>query len=187
MRLPEHDKNWFALQVRTRTEHRVATILRAKGYEEFLPTRNGRRRRASLPPAPLFPGYVFCRLNPTVYGLIVTTPGVIRIVEFGGKPAVIDPEEIRSVQLIVNSGATVCVSRGLHPGDKVCITEGPLRGAVGILASIRPKQRLLVSITMMMRTVIAEVDPEWVAGVDPIASRHLQAPVAHAQTECSIN
>ncbi len=132
-------------------------------------------------PAPLFPGYVFCRLNATVYGLIVTTPGVIRIVEFGGKPAVIDPEEIRSVQLIVNSGAPVCVSKGLHPGDQVCITEGPLRGAVGVLASIRPKQRLLVSITMMMRTVIAEVDPDWVATANPIPSRQWQAPIGSAQ------
>src|SRR5207302_8026657 len=184
--LPEHDKSWFALQVRTRTEHRVATILRAKGYEEFLPTRNVRRRRAFVP-APLFPGYVFCRLNPTVYGLIVTTPGVIRIVEFGGKPAVIDPEEIRSVQLIVNSGATVCVSKGLHPGDKICITEGALPGAVGILASIRPKQRLVVSITMIMRTVIAEVDPDWVAAANPMASRHLQAPLAPASSAYSVN
>ena len=175
----EHEKSWFALQVRTRTEYRVATILRAKGYEEFLPTRNVARRKTASP-VPLFPGYVFCRLNPNVYGLIVTTPGVIRIVEFGGKPAAIDPEEIRSVQLIVNSGASVCVWKGLHPGDKVCVAEGPLRGAVGILVAIRPKHRLLVSITMMMRTVMAEIDPEWVAAVEPVASRKPQAALCHA-------
>ena len=93
---------WFALQVRTRTEHQVATMLRAKGYEEFLPTHNVKNKKSASFPAPLFPGYVFCRINPNAHGLIVTTPGVIRIVEFGGKPAPVDPEELRSVQLIVN-------------------------------------------------------------------------------------
>jgi transcription antitermination factor NusG len=165
-----YEEKWFALQVRTRTEQRVATILRAKGYEEFLPTRSVKRRSASSQ-IPLFPGYVFCRINAHVYGLIVTTPGVIRIVEFGGRPAPIDPEEIRSIQLIVNSGAPTCVWKGLQPGDKVCIEDGPLRGAVGILNSILPKHRLLVSISMMMRTVVAEVDPEWVAAVRPAAFR----------------
>jgi transcription antitermination factor NusG len=163
----DSDRNWFALQVRARTECRVATILRAKGYEEYLPTQK-LKKRSTFSQVPLFPGYVFCRVNPHVYGLIVTTPGVIRIVEFGGKPAPVDPEEIRSIQLIVNSGVPVCVLKGLHPGDKVSIEDGPLRGAVGTLTSIRPKQRLLVSITMMMRTVVAEVDPEWVAAAVPL-------------------
>ena len=161
---------WFALQVRTRTEHQVATMLRFKGYEEFLPIHNV-RKRSILSPVPLFPGYVFCRINAHAYGLIVTTPGVIRVVEFGGKPAPIDPEEIRSIQLIVNSGVPISVWKGLNVGDKICIEEGPLQGVVGILASIRPK-RLLVSITMMMRTVVAEVDPEWVSAVGPALPRN---------------
>jgi transcription termination/antitermination protein NusG len=159
-----YEEEWFALQVRTRTEHRVADLLRVKGYEGFLPTRSIKKRGALLQ-VPLFPGYVFCRVNPHVYGLIVTTPGVIRIVEFAGRPAAIDPEEIRSIQLIVNSGVPTCVMKGLQPGDKVCIEDGPLRGAVGILTCIRPKHRLLVSITMMMRTVVAELDPEWVTAI----------------------
>ncbi|PYP93106.1 MAG: hypothetical protein DMG65_01920 [Candidatus Angelobacter sp. Gp1-AA117] len=46
-----------------------------------------------------------------------------------------------------------------------------MRGALGVLISIRPKQRLLVSISMMMRTVIAEVDPEWVSAASPAPPR----------------
>lgn len=169
---------WFALQVKTRTEHQVAALLRVKGYEEFLPTHNVRKKRV-LSQVPLFPGYVFCRINSHAYGLIVTTPGVIRIVEFGGRPAPIDPDEIRSIQLIVNSGVPICVWKGLNVGDKIRIEEGPLRGAVGVLTSILSKQRLLVSISMMMRTVVAEVDPEWVTAVGPVALR--KPPVSTKQ------
>jgi|SRR6476646_772801 len=161
---------WFALQVRSRTEHQVAAILQSKGYEEFLPVSRV-RKKDSWCAVPLFPGYVFCRINPHSCGLIVTTPGVIRFVEFGGRPASIDPEEIKSIQVIVNSGVAACVMQGVHLGDRVCIQEGPLKGAIGILTSIRAKQRLVVSITMMMRTVAAEVDPSWVAALTPLPSR----------------
>jgi hypothetical protein len=82
-------------------------------------------------------------------------------------------EEIRSIQLIVNSGVPISVRKGLNVGGKICIEEGPLQGVVGILASIRPK-RLLVSIIMMMRTVVAEVDPEWVSAVGPALPRNPQ-------------
>jgi transcription antitermination factor NusG len=173
-----HGVEWFALQVRTRTEHQVATILRAKGYEEFLPTHTIQKRRANSCLLPLFPGYVFCRFNPNAHGLIVTTPGVIRIVEFGGKPAPIDPAELHSIKLIVDSGVPSYVWQGLHLGDMVYIQKGPLQGVVGILASIRRRQRLLVSITMMMRTIVAEVNPEWVTAFTPFRSTK---PVASYQ------
>ena len=90
-----YDAQWFAVQVKARAERNVASLLQAKGYEEFLPVTTARRagRKCEIP---LLPGYVFCRMNPNVQGLIVTTPGVIKIISFGGKPAPIDPEEIHS-------------------------------------------------------------------------------------------
>jgi transcription antitermination factor NusG len=165
---------WFALQVKIRTEHQVATILRSKGYEEFLPTHNVNKKQTA-DRKPLFPGYVFCRVNPMCVGLIVTTPGVLRIVKFGEKPAPIDPEEIRSIQLIADSGVPLSILQGLSVGDKVSIEDGPLRGAIGILSSIRSGRRLLVSISMMMRTVAAEVNPEWVRAVIPLQGNNVSA------------
>lgn len=178
MLVPGSKDQWFALQVRTRTEPQVSTILRAKGYEEFLPTYKA-RRSGTVTDSPLFPGYLFCRITSQACGLIVTTPGVIRIVEFGGKPAPIDSDEIRSLQVLVTSGAPLSAWHGLELGDRVYIEEGPLRGAVGVLTSFRAKQRLTVSITLMMRTVSAEIDHEWVTSLSPV---RLRKPV---QPECN--
>jgi hypothetical protein len=53
---------WFALRVKSRTEKVVATIARNKGYEEFLPLYQCRRKwsdRFKSVELPLFPGYVF--------------------------------------------------------------------------------------------------------------------------------
>ena len=158
---------WFALQVRVHREQQVATMLRWKGYEEFLPTARPLRRDSAVH-VPLFPGYIFCRLRPESQGLIVTTPGAIRIVSFGGKPAEIDAEEIRSIRLVVESGAPAYSVQGLEVGNVVRVEEGPLRGVTGILTSIRKQTRLLISITMMMRTLVAEVCPEWVKRVTPV-------------------
>lgn len=58
---------WFVIQVRPRYEKIVASVLRAKGYEEFLPLHTARRRwsdRTKELEVPLFPGYLFCRLDP---------------------------------------------------------------------------------------------------------------------------
>jgi transcription antitermination factor NusG len=171
-----NDSEWFALQVRSRTEYQVATILRAKGYEEFLPASSVKKKGFSSP-VPLFPGYVFCRINPHAHGLVVTTPGVIRIVGFGGKPVPIDPEEIQSIQLIVKSGVPTCVLYGLHPGDRVCIKEGPLQGAIGVLTSIRAQRRFVISLHMMMRTVAVEVNPEWITMLESLPPRPRHNPL----------
>jgi transcription antitermination factor NusG len=168
------ESNWFALQVRAKTEHRVSEMLCSKGYEGFLPTSTHKRGRPERM-CPLFPGYIFCRINPDAQGLIVTTPGVIRILGFGGRPVPIDPEEVRSIQLLMDSGAPMCSLNGLHPGDKVRVIEGPLRGAVGTVASVRTQHRLVISIAMMMRTVVAEVQPEWISAVAPLAKARYAA------------
>ncbi|HWG39069.1 MAG TPA: transcription termination/antitermination NusG family protein [Candidatus Acidoferrales bacterium] len=161
-----YDAQWFAVQVKARAERNVASLLQAKGYEEFLPVTTARRagRKCEIP---LLPGYVFCRMNPNVQGLIVTTPGVIKIISFGGKPAPIDPEEIHSLQLIVKSNFPVVAHRPLQIGEKVRVEHGPLRGAVGVLLSmLHNKHRLVVCITMLMRAIAVEVDQDWVKPVE---------------------
>jgi transcription termination/antitermination protein NusG len=158
---------WFALQVRMRTEHQVADALRSKGYEQFLPT-FPRHMRSEKPAKPLFPGYVFCRMTSEVQGPIVTTPGVIRIVSFGGKPASIDAEELASIRVIVEARVPVSTGIGLQVGDQVRIEEGPLRGVVGVLQQVDKRTRLVVSINMMMRIVATEVKAEWLHWMSPV-------------------
>src|ERR1700722_18773633 len=58
---------WFALRVRSNHERVAATHLRGKGYEEFAPSYKTERQwsdRRKTTEQFLFPGYVFCRLDP---------------------------------------------------------------------------------------------------------------------------
>lgn len=57
---------WFALRVKSRHEQIASTVLSGKGYESFLPSYRIRRRwtdRIKETDLPLFPGYVFCRMD----------------------------------------------------------------------------------------------------------------------------
>jgi len=133
---------WFALQVGPQMENRVAFALAGKGYESFLPTYEKRRRwsdRIKVIAEPLFPGYVFCRISETCSGLVVATPGVRRIVSFGGKPYPVEEDEIEAVRRIVASRMNVAPWPYQKLGQKVRINEGPLTGVTGTIIGNKKK------------------------------------------------
>ncbi len=152
---------WFAVQVRSQRESRVAYHLIGKGYELFLPLYKSRKRwsdRIKEIEAPLFPGYLFCRLDRNDRLPILKTPWVLQIVGLNGSPIPIDEEEIRAVRTLVTSGAPTQPWPFVEIGDRVRIESGPLRGVVGILNQIKDNHRLVVSITLLQRSVAVEID-----------------------------
>ena len=97
---------WIILQTKSRHERRVKYLLTRKGYERLLPIRRQKRQwsdRVVEVESPLFPMYVFCRHSPSAAGKMVSTPGVIRIVKFGGLPAEVPVEEIKALRLLAQS------------------------------------------------------------------------------------
>jgi transcriptional antiterminator NusG len=159
---------WFALQVRSRYESRVAEHLSGKGYEIFLPFYKCRKRwsdRIKDVEAPLFPGYLFCRFNPLNRLPILTTPGVIQLVGFNRVPHPVDEGEIDAIQRFVASGIPSQPWPFLQVGDRVRIESGPLRGLEGILIEFKGNHRLVVSVTLLQRSVAVSLDSTLVSSV----------------------
>lgn len=151
---------WFALRVKPRTERMVADMLRGKGYEEFLPLHPERRRwsdRVKTVDTPLFAGYVFCRFDVEHRLPILKTPGVLHVVSIGKTPHPIDAEEIESIRVLAASGLQLEAWPYLHVGHRVRIVGGPLAGASGVLQSVKSKDRLIVSISLLQRSVAVEL------------------------------
>src|SRR6516225_1739747 len=124
---------WFALQIRHSHDFIVPILLTAKGYEILAPVYRCRRRwsdRIKEIDAPLFPGYVFCRFDPTSHStaLVITTPGVLKILGFGSKPEPVDEGEIESVRLAAQYGFSPRPFPYLSTGARIRITRGPLSG-----------------------------------------------------------
>jgi transcription antitermination factor NusG len=161
--------SWFALRVKSRTEKMVSTIARNKGFEEFLPLYQSRRKwsdRFKSVEMPLFPGYVFCRLNPEFRLPLLTIPGVMSFVGIGKVPVPIEEAEIAAIQTAVGAGLLAEPYPFLEAGQRVRLAEGPLAGLEGLLVEVRKQQRLLVSVSMLKRSIAIEIDRHWVRPLD---------------------
>jgi transcription antitermination factor NusG len=159
---------WFALTVAPRKEKMTAQTLHAEGFEEFLPLYASSRQwsdRIKRLESPLFPGYVFCRFDPRARQAILKTPGVVSIVSFGKHPEPIDDSEISALQTVCSSGLDASPYPTPKVGSKVRLHEGPLRGLEGIMVEDR-KTRLILSLTLLQRSVAVEIDRSWIAPAD---------------------
>src|SRR5262245_52280904 len=97
---------WFALRVRSNHERVAASHLRSRGIEEFSPTYRVERQwsdRKKHVDQFLFPGYVFCRVNPADRLPAVSVPGAISLLGFGSGPTPIPISEINAVRQVVDS------------------------------------------------------------------------------------
>ena len=165
---------WYAVRVRSNYERVTASHLRERGYEEFSPSYKVQRRwsdRTKTIEQFLFPGYVFARLNPHNRLLVVTSPGVVGLVGLGKTPTPIPDQEIENIRTLVRSGLLMKPWPYLEVGQRVLIERGPLAGVEGILQQVKAKFRLVVSISLLHRSVSAEVDRTWVRPVQPAAPK----------------
>jgi len=158
----------FALQVRPRHEKAAAWALHNKGFDEFLPLYRSRRRwsdRVKELDMPLFPGYVFCRFDPEDRLPILTTPGVISLVGIGKTPTPVEEAELAALRMVVQSGLNAEPWPFLKVGQPVRIDLGPLAGLEGILTELKNRQRLIVSVGLLQRSVAVEIDGAWVSPI----------------------
>lgn len=150
--------SWFAVQTRPRHEKKVADGLRARTIENFLPLNREIHRwtdRRKLVELPLFPSYVFVRMQSThdrVRSAVLTTPGVLAFVGHGGLGAPIPDREIESVRHVAER-ATISPAPYLKAGQRLRIRGGCLDGVEGLLLSQDGEDKLIVSIELIQRSV----------------------------------
>jgi transcription antitermination factor NusG len=169
MEINQSTLQWFALRVKSRHEKTVALAARNKGFEEFLPLYRWRQTwsdRSKWVEMPLFPGYVFCRLDSARRLPLLTIPGVLNFVSFGKTPVAIDDAEIASVQAAVLSDLVTEPCSFVDKGQRVRIQRGPLAGTEGILIDAAKRQQVVVSLTILRRSIAVNIDSQW---VEPLA------------------
>ena len=83
---------------------------------------------------------------------------------FGGKPVPVDDREMESLRILVRSPLPLFPRVFLQVGQKIVIKRGPLTGLEGIIEKFEKNCRIVVSVTLLQRSVFAEVDAEWLTG-----------------------
>lgn len=149
---------WYAAYTCSRQEKVVARQLSLRNVQHYLPLYSAARQwgtRKAQVTLPLFAGYVFVRIGLQQQLNVLTIPGMVRLVAFGGKPVPLDDDEMNVLQRALS------IRRAEpHPiavGKRVRIEAGPLAGLEGVVSQRRNHLRLLVSIQVVMQTIAIEI------------------------------
>lgn len=150
---------WFALYVKSRHEFFTNSELNKKGIDTFLPSVKRCRQwkdRRKLVDFPLFPGYLFVHIypHPEEFFNVLKTRGAVNLVSSeSGCPTPIEPEEISSLRLLLESGKEFDVFPYLKEGTKVRVRRGPLKGAEGVLRKKEDQYIFVVDLKLLGRSV----------------------------------
>jgi transcription antitermination factor NusG len=175
--------NWYALFTRYQHEKAVASALSNKNHEVYLPLFRSVRQwqdRAKQLFLPLFPGYVFIRGGMDRQLQILTTPGIIRIVGWSGRPAIVPQNQLDAVRQIIESNLYVETHPFLQFGDRVRVKTGPLKGLEGVLTRRKRKAQLVVSMEMLGRSAAVEIEVLNVERIGPFPAPKLSEAISAA-------
>ena len=143
---------WVALYTNSRAEKKTAQTLQNAGYEVYLPLQRIRRQwsdRWKSVEVPLINSYIFAKIRARDVAPVRTSAGVVCIVSWHGKPAVIPDREIDAIQRLMDAQAAIHVKNTsqLKRGAKVRILEGPFVNMEGMLVSDCEEGNFCVSIS----------------------------------------
>jgi transcription antitermination factor NusG len=156
-------RQWFAVYTTSCHEKRVAEHCRVRDIEYFLPVYHSARRwkngsTVSLA-RPLFPGYVFVRLNLTHRVRVLELPGVVSIVGTARHPAALPDADIEALRNGIH-----LLNAQPHPylkvGDRAKIRNGPLAGMVGVLVRKKNSLRVVLTLELIMKSISVEIDKQ---------------------------
>jgi transcription termination/antitermination protein NusG len=157
------EARWYAAHTKSRHEKTVAEQLRSKGIETFLPLYPTLRRWKNgthLVQLPLFPGYAFARFALADRLPVLKVPGVVRLVGFSRMPAAIEDDQVESLRQALADGVNAEPHPYLTEGRHVRITAGPLVGREGIMVRRHGTARVVLSIDLIQRSVLVDVNAE---------------------------
>jgi transcription antitermination factor NusG len=114
----------------------------------------GGRTRDSF--VPLFPGYVFSRVDDEERRAALATNTVARWIPIGDERMLV--EDLRAIKRLVDSEQPLTPEARLEPGQVVRIRSGALRGLEGTVVKRRGTQRLMVAVRFLNQGASIELE-----------------------------
>jgi len=157
------DKFWFALYTKPRNEFKAEQQLIAAGITNYLPTVtllkqwSDRKKKVT---EPLLRGYIFIYVNEEERLVSLEQQSIVRCVFDVGRPARIPDWQIDSLRTMLETKVDIIVHKGIVPGAKVIIKDGPFEGIIGTVVEGEAGKSISVAIDFLNRSVIARLPDE---------------------------
>ncbi|MFD1094259.1 UpxY family transcription antiterminator [Salegentibacter chungangensis] len=152
--------SWYVLYTKPRTEKKTAQALEEMGVEVYCPLIeevrqwSDRKKKVILP---LFKSYVFVNIAEKDRSLVFEVPGVVRYLNWLGKPAVVRDEEIEAIRAwLDDEEISELEMQELSPGDKLIISGGAFKDHKAIIKEVG-KKRLRLILPKLGCTVSARI------------------------------
>ena len=155
------EMQWYVMYTTSRAEKKVATRLREKGIEVYLPMieelRQWSDRKKKVQKA-LFNGYLFVKTAKTNLWEILQVPGAVKFVNFAGEHATVRQQEIDAIKRVLETGVAVETDNTeIEEGEQVKILGGPLQGMVGECVNKGNKDYFIIRIPGINQNVMVNI------------------------------
>ena len=155
-------ESWYLVHTKPRQEDVALANLQRQGYECYLPQmriERIRRRKAEVVTEPMFPRYLFIRLDSSGQGKswspIRSTLGVSQLVHFGARAAKVDDA---LVELLRQREQAMPLYAMFHSGDSVVVTDGPFAGIEAIYQTADAERRAFILLEILSKPVSMQID-----------------------------
>jgi transcription antitermination factor NusG len=166
--LPTEDAPWEIAHLRSRQEKSVARLLFDGGKPFYLPQIEQTKKhsgRTFVSHLPLFPGYIFLRRVEGLRQTLWRTSAVANMIEVSDQAQL--TAELLQIRQLQASGAFLTPRMDLVPGDPVRVKEGAFSGYTGIVMEERGSLRLVVSVSILRKSVTVEFPRDFLARSKP--------------------
>ncbi|HVZ98660.1 MAG TPA: UpxY family transcription antiterminator [Chitinophagaceae bacterium] len=156
--------NWYIIYTREGYEKKVSSSLNKKKIENFFPqtvtvTTTSFRKTKHLR-EPLFKGYVFVNTSENYINTFRQIDGVISLVYWMGKPAIVPEDEIEAIKEFTNYHQNIELEKTqVVPNGNVRIIDGPSYFLEGNILALRNKD-IKVHLPSLGYTLIVKLPEE---------------------------
>lgn len=151
-------QTWGVAHVRPRCEKKLAETCRREAMTCYLPLRArehryGRRKRVFF--TPLFPGYLFARVDPDQRTFLRQNHWVARWLDVPDEATLLN--QLIQVDRALRIGQVKETLPYLCEGHAVRVRSGPMKGMDGIVQGFRGKTRVVLNVDMIGHAVVVDV------------------------------
>jgi transcriptional antiterminator NusG len=164
----EGEARWWVLHTRARAEKSVARTALRQEVPFFLPLHDRRwsnKGRTFSSYLPLFPGYLFIHGNDDARQKVLDTNLVASTLHVADQERL--QRDLTRVYDLMTAGIALTPEKGLAPGDRVVIVDGPMRGFEGKVARRGKHLKLIVEVEFIRCGVSVEIE-SWMVRPLPV-------------------
>ncbi len=151
---------WVAFYTLSRREKDLMRKLEAADVPFFAPlvarrlhSPGGRTRTSHVP---LFPGYVFSRVDDDQRRAALATNTIARWLPIADEALLL--EDLRAIKRLIDTEQPLTPEARLEPGQPVRVRSGPLAGLEGVVVKRRGSERLVVAVRFLNQGASIELE-----------------------------